>query len=280
METIKLDWNETDALVAFEHFRDEDVSFLTQEDIERFGFFAKRIMEKDLENGSLELSIEDKSIIVDQAPEYTFKPKESFIPKYIEKLFSDKYTNTLSDRVLIIVDPQNDFINGSLAVEGAEERMDALVKSIKNDDYHKIFVTLDWHPEKHCSFIEQGGEWPPHCIRGTVGSQVYAPLAEALHDKYNITHTLRKGLDNEEYSAFCGRNTKLFYRELFKKSKSREIMLCGIMGRVCVLNTLKDLIDMNIPQTIIVNLDFTADDDDNETIIKYCEENNIKYIKS
>lgn len=36
------------------------------------------------------------------------------------------------DKILLIVDPQVDFISGSLAVEGAKEKMDALANLIKN----------------------------------------------------------------------------------------------------------------------------------------------------
>ena len=35
-------------------------------------------------------------------------------------------------RMLMIIDPQIDFISGSMAVEGAAEKMDALIKYIEN----------------------------------------------------------------------------------------------------------------------------------------------------
>lgn len=63
---------------------------------------------------------------------------------------------------LIIIDPQNDFVKGSLAVPGAEEAMNNIIKFIEDhkQDLGYIAVTLDWHPLSHCSFKEFGGTWP------------------------------------------------------------------------------------------------------------------------
>ena len=64
--------------------------------------------------------------------------------------------------MLMIIDPQIDFISGEMAVEGAKEKMDALIRYIEKMDgkYACKAVTLDWHPFNHCSFEENGGQWP------------------------------------------------------------------------------------------------------------------------
>lgn len=55
---------------------------------------------------------------------------------------------------LVIVDPQNDFINGSLAVPGAEKAINNTIEFIKKhkEDLDYIAITADWHPYDHCSF--------------------------------------------------------------------------------------------------------------------------------
>lgn len=52
------------------------------------------------------------------------------------------------DKILLIVDPQVDFISGSLAVEGAKEKMDALASALQNGeiDCDYVMVTKDFHP--------------------------------------------------------------------------------------------------------------------------------------
>ena len=55
-----------------------------------------------------------------------------------------------------------------------------------------------------------------------------------------------------------------------------EIEVCGIMSRVCVLNTVKDLVKCGYKDKIVVKLDFIGADDDNRELIEYCKSNDIK----
>ena len=64
------------------------------------------------------------------------------------------------NKLLLIVDPQIDFITGSLPVPGAADAMDKLAEYININDGSYIYkvVTTDWHPYFHCSFIANGGQ--------------------------------------------------------------------------------------------------------------------------
>lgn len=56
--------------------------------------------------------------------------------------------------ILIGVDPQNDFIGGSLAVNEAEkiiEPINSIADEIRKHDGTVVF-TRDWHPEKNTTF--------------------------------------------------------------------------------------------------------------------------------
>lgn len=63
-------------------------------------------------------------------------------------------------KLLLIVDPQIDFITGTLPVAGAAEAMDALAKYVKEqgNEYTVKIVTADWHPYHHSSFADEGGD--------------------------------------------------------------------------------------------------------------------------
>jgi nicotinamidase-related amidase len=110
-------------------------------------------------------------------------------------------------RMLLIVDPQNDFITGSLAVPGAKAKMMKLA-AYKLQQYDIICVTLDTHPENHCSFEINGGIWPKHCIYNTNGWNIPEYLDDRLMDYSNWSGKLvsyhNKGTeaDKEEYSIF------------------------------------------------------------------------------
>ena len=69
---------------------------------------------------------------------------------------------------LVIVDVQNDFIDGSLALkncpakqEGAEV-VPVINNLINTVPFNTIAYTLDWHPPDHCSFHENVHLRPLH----------------------------------------------------------------------------------------------------------------------
>lgn len=74
---------------------------------------------------------------------------------------------------LIVVDVQNDFLpGGSLAVRQGDAVIPALNRWIARFRTAglPIFATRDWHPVNHCSFTDQGGPWPPHCVADSPGA--------------------------------------------------------------------------------------------------------------
>ena len=76
-----------------------------------------------------------------------------------------------SSRLLLIIDPQLDFINGTLPVPGAVEAMNALATYITTNSsaYCLKIITADSHPYNHFSFLENGGQWPRHCVHDKRG---------------------------------------------------------------------------------------------------------------
>jgi hypothetical protein len=58
---------------------------------------------------------------------------------------------------LVVVDLQNDFISGTLAVTGAEEAVHATNKLRTAFPFDLVAHTRDWHPAEHCSFAATWG---------------------------------------------------------------------------------------------------------------------------
>lgn len=137
---------------------------------------------------------------------------------------------------LIIVDVQNDFLpGGSLAVKHGEEVVPPLNRYIALFQAKglPIFATRDWHPATHCSFREQGGIWPPHCIAGTQGAAFSSDLA-LPPDVRIISKATLPGKD--AYSGFEG--TEL--DSLLRAAGVRRLFVGGLATDYCVLNTVKD----------------------------------------
>lgn len=147
-------------------------------------------------------------------------------------------------RLLLIVDPQIDFITGTLPVPGAAPAMDALAEYVNQygSEYSLICVTCDRHPLRHSSFSDFGGPWPAHCIESSVGAAVWPPLMKALEKHSSLVHFLYKGECHvkDEYSIFQCRNGAIEIDRYIKDFGIKEIDVCGLAGDVCVANTLQD----------------------------------------
>lgn len=149
------------------------------------------------------------------------------------------------NKMLLVVDPQVDFINGSLPVNGAAEAMDSLAEYVKKhgDEYMIKIVTSDWHPYRHCSFDREGGQWPPHCIQHSVGAAIWQSLLVALNESKGGFTLLYKGdsVDKDEYSIMQNGKSANIILRLIAAMRIEQIDICGLAGNVCVLNTARDL---------------------------------------
>jgi nicotinamidase/pyrazinamidase len=138
--------------------------------------------------------------------------------------------------VLLVTDIQNDFLSGgSLAVAGGDEVVPVLNGYIGAFVAQglPVYATRDWHPPGHCSFYEQGGPWPVHCVQGTPG----AAFSAALRLPPDATVISKATLQNEEaYSSFHGTDLDSHLRA----DGIRRLFIGGLTTDYCVLNSVKD----------------------------------------
>lgn len=194
-------------------------------------------------------------------------------------------------RMLLIVDPQNDFITGTLPVKGAKEAMLKLADFITNRgvEYDIIAVTLDSHPEDHCSFEENGGIWPKHCVLHTNGwgfpEYVDSALKGLNQIKSDVVISIYlKGTeaDREEYSIFDsavgGENLE---RDIKRYVQNDDLFIdvCGIAGDYCVLQTLQGLKNVIDHKNITILEPYTASIDGGVALKEFAEKAEIKIIE-
>lgn len=174
--------------------------------------------------------------------------------------------------ILLAIDLQKDFIYGALTVPGATQVLPA-INEVKNDfDY--VYFTLDWHPVNHCSFREQGGPWPVHCVHHTAGAALDPGVLEGLPEE-KMRFILKGRVQSpEEYGAFVGfdpDNQVLFER-------GDVVVICGIAAEYCVLESLKNLyaISEKIGFTVKVYLKGTARFDSYDTVLAFMAEKGLE----
>lgn len=185
------------------------------------------------------------------------------------------------NKILLIIDAQYDFINGSLAVNGAEDKMIKLAEYIKSEgkNYDCIIMTADWHPSNHCSFIEYNGEWPKHCVQYTAGAAIYQPIIDAIDNSKCNSIVLEKGTtsNKEEYSVMDNYFSSKSLIRLIDSYSVEQIDVCGIANEYCVFNTVKDLNEKyNLGSKLNILINFVAAIKDESVLINYANNNNLK----
>ena len=115
-------------------------------------------------------------------------------------------TNREPANIMVVVDLQKDFIDGNLpATDGT--RVVEPVKSVL-PKFDKVYFTLDWHPWNHCSFKANGGIWPQHCVRYTVGAALPDGILDNLVVGYGMRHALLIVSEHKRAAASSGRHSR------------------------------------------------------------------------
>jgi nicotinamidase/pyrazinamidase len=137
--------------------------------------------------------------------------------------------------VLVLVDVQQDFVTGSLAVPGGAQviaPLNACIAAFRKAGL-VVVATRDWHPPNHLSFREQGGPWPPHCVAGTPGA-AFATGLKALEGAWLVSKATSP--NREAYSGFEGTDLQ---RRL-ERLGARRLFVGGLATDYCVLRTVLD----------------------------------------
>ncbi len=128
-------------------------------------------------------------------------------------------------KILVVVDIQNDFVDGALGTPEAQAIIDNAADKIKNF-VGDIFVTSDTHYDNYMDTLE-GKKLPvPHCIKGTKGWELNSKIADALKDKnYKIVEKL----------TFGSVDLPSLVKEVIGDD-SAEITLIGLCTDICVVS--------------------------------------------
>lgn len=170
--------------------------------------------------------------------------------------------HTMSKRALIVVDVQNDFIEGgSLGVTGGREVAGRISGHLAThaSDYALVAASRDWHIGGQTNgghFHEPGTDpdfvttWPVHCVQGETGSE-YAPEL----DTAAVTHHVVKGMGEPAYSAFEGvTESGERLADLLRAAGVAEVDVTGIATDYCVRATALDAVQEGFAVTLLAGM--------------------------
>ena len=130
----------------------------------------------------------------------------------------------MAEKILIVVDMQKDFVNGSLGSKDAEAIVPAVVKKAKEFDGDLIF-TKDTHFENYMD-TQEGRHLPvPHCIRGSEGWEIIPQLQPDTVGRTVI-----------DKPTFGSRALGEELARLNEREPVGKITLIGVCTDICVLS--------------------------------------------
>lgn len=193
-------------------------------------------------------------------------------------------SKTQSNKLLILTDVQYDFINGSLAVDGAPEMMEALaayISTLPAGTFKNIVMTADFHPWNHSSFKESGGTWPVHCLQFSHGGAIFQPILDAVykHGAEEVT-MLIKGNNPavDEYSVLQNPESGQRLVEIIEENEIDEVYITGLCGDYCVGESILDLVAKGYGEKLRVMTDFIGNIDDGTVLRGIIEKHNLACV--
>jgi nicotinamidase-related amidase len=142
-------------------------------------------------------------------------------------------------RALIVVDFQNDFVDGSLGFEDADRLDEVIADKIQAalDRGDDLYFTMDTHDESYLDTYEGKHLPTQHCIKGTEGHELYGSV-----------------------KSYMDKATRIFEKPTFpsldlanhlKSSDYTEVELCGLVSNICVLSNAV-MVKAALPEAAIV----------------------------
>lgn len=153
-------------------------------------------------------------------------------------------------KVLIVVDMQNDFIDGSLGTPEAQAIVPNIINKIKNIDKNNTLVlfTKDTHGKDYLDTLE-GKKLPiPHCIENTSGWSIHKDIASAINYGYLMLSTAKIKNSRIYKNTFGADDLRDFLIEC--KDSIKEVEFVGVCTDICVVSNAL-MARQALPNTII-----------------------------
>ncbi|WP_034985782.1 isochorismatase family protein [Corynebacterium jeikeium] len=207
--------------------------------------------------------------------------------------------STQAKDAIIVVDVQNDFVDGSLGTErglevarGINAWLGGLVhaegEEAETDDGSSVVSlplivgTKDWHIKPEGHFAPEGEEpdyidtWPAHCVADTHGAQVCAELNPELVDVW-----FHKGEYTAAYSGFEGHlaGEEQTLQQWLNSHEVENVTIVGIATDFCVRATALDALNAGFHVRVIEQLCSAVTEQGGRSAIQELEDAGAEIIR-
>ena len=128
------------------------------------------------------------------------------------------------EKLLVVVDMQNDFVDGALGTPEAVAIVENVVAKIKNHGGPVVY-TRDTHPQNYLK-TQEGKNLPVvHCVKGTPGWELNPAVQETVNGRAIFDKPTFGSVELAHYVA-----------KLFRENKISAVELIGLCTDICVLS--------------------------------------------
>lgn len=142
-------------------------------------------------------------------------------------------------KILVVVDMQNDFIDGALGTPEAQAIVPKVVNKIKSCDGNTlVLLTKDTHYSNYMDTLE-GEKLPiPHCIEGTPGWSLNNEISNAVKDfgglLYSGADVIKSRIIKNTFGST--RLVQLLIETIAYEDDITSIELVGLCTDICVIS--------------------------------------------
>ena len=144
-------------------------------------------------------------------------------------------------KVLIVVDMQKDFIDGSLGTKEAQAIVSCVSDIVKHSASNDTFIlfTKDTHTENYMNTLEGKNLPIPHCIKGTAGHDIIPQVFMSYVDNKEFFANTKNGTVDAliiEKPTFGSTELQKILSTLDKTEGVTDITLVGLCTGICVMS--------------------------------------------
>ena len=176
-------------------------------------------------------------------------------------------------KLLVVIDYQNDFVNGSLGFKKAEELEEGIYKKVKKylSEGAIVVFTQDTHSKEYLNTREGKNLPVSHCIINTEGHELYGRLKEFKEDS-NIIHI-------NKYSFGISPQDMIKLVERIGED-IEYIEIVGVVTNICVISNVVTFQSQYINADILVDASLCAsfNEDLHEKALDVIESLQVKVI--
>lgn len=141
-------------------------------------------------------------------------------------------------KVLVLVDYQNDFIDGALGTPEAQAIVPKVVDKLNNYEDKRntlVLFTKDTHYGNYMDTLEGKMLPVPHCIEGTPGWSINREIKNAVKNNRFLSYSSTEIIKSRVYKNTFGSDVlqKLFINH---KNEIEEVEFCGLCTDICVIS--------------------------------------------